>query len=432
MNRLHTELPHPAPTRGSAPLSRRDLFARAAAAVAVLAERRAWFGADAETALQSFVDGLVADDGLPAVSFAVAKDGRLAHAVAAGLADPATGEKATPTHTFRIASVSKPLTSLVVARLFERGALRADAPVHELLGLAAPADARWKKVTIAHLLHHTGGWDRDVSFDPMFRSREVCRALGEPGPATPAQVIAWMLQQPLDFDPGARTAYSNFGYCLLGRVIEKVLGKTYEQATRAEVLHPLGIDRMVVGRTARADRRAGEVVYIDSKGRKGASVLRGDDGARVDQPYGCWSLEAMDSHGGWIAAACDLVRWAVAIDAVPGPALLKPESTAGLWTRPEHVAADADTWYARGWQVRRIGKRGDRINAWHAGSLPGTGSILVRRHDGLVWALLANTDADRTGRGVSGFVDGRIHRAVDAARPLADRDLFASLGLGPR
>ena len=119
------------------------------------------------------------------MSLAVARDGRLAHAVAAGVADPATGEKLTPTHLFRVASVSKPLTGLVVARLIECGLLKADAPVHALLGLPKARDERWTQVTVEQLLRHTGGWDCDKSFDPMFRSATICAEAKTDGPARP-------------------------------------------------------------------------------------------------------------------------------------------------------------------------------------------------------------------------------------------------------
>ena len=82
----------------------------------------------------------------------------------------------------------------------------------------------WKRITTRHLLQHTGGWDRDKSFDPMFRPREISRTLGVASPPGPRDILRYRLGQPFEFDPGTRYAYSNFGYCVLGRVIEKVTG----------------------------------------------------------------------------------------------------------------------------------------------------------------------------------------------------------------
>ena len=70
-----------------------------------------------------------------------------------------------------------------------------------------------------------------------------------------------MLGQKLDFDPGQRYAYSNYGYCLLGRVIEKLTGQSYEAYVQDEVLVPLGITSMRIGATLRDQRHAGEVRY---------------------------------------------------------------------------------------------------------------------------------------------------------------------------
>jgi N-acyl-D-amino-acid deacylase len=113
-----------------------------------------------------------------------------------------------------------------------------------LEGRGGRFDPRWKKVTIEHLLQHRGGWNCDKSFDPMFRSPTIVEELDVPPPAKPWDIIRYMLRQPLDFEPGARDAYSNFDYCLLGRVIEKISGQTYEDYVRKEVLAPLGIQSM--------------------------------------------------------------------------------------------------------------------------------------------------------------------------------------------
>src|SRR5207302_1075124 len=122
-------------------------------------------------------------------------------------------------------------------------------------------DERWKDVTISHLLHHRGGWDRDKSFDPMFHSGPIVRELKIDPPAGADAVVRYMLRRPLDFTPGARYVYCNFGYCLLGRVIEKVTGERYEDYVKKEVLAPLGIGRMRQGRTLLKDRAPDEVKY---------------------------------------------------------------------------------------------------------------------------------------------------------------------------
>ena len=86
-----------------------------------------------------------------------------------------------PTSLFRIASVSKPFTAAAVLQLVEHGKLKLDDKAFDVLQLqepkGVPFDERWKKVTILHLLHHTGGWNRDRKggFDPMFISPRIVK-----------------------------------------------------------------------------------------------------------------------------------------------------------------------------------------------------------------------------------------------------------------
>ena len=95
----------------------------------------------------------------------------------------------------------------------------------------------------------------------MFRSREIATTFGLPSPPAPRVVIRYMLGKPLDFDPGTRYAYSNFGYCVLGRVIETIAGTSYEKFVLEKVLAPIGIRQMRIGASL-ADRRVeGEVQY---------------------------------------------------------------------------------------------------------------------------------------------------------------------------
>src|ERR1043166_9468203 len=202
---------------------------------------------------------------VPGGALSVVKDGRLVYLRGYGWADHERKEKVKPESLFRIASISKPFTAVAVLKLVEAGRLDLNEPVIELLGIEPvlrerkKMDDRLKKITVRHFLHHTGGWDSNVSGDPMFRSIEIAHATGVPPPAHQKEIIGYMLGQPLDFEPGTRYAYSNFGYCLLGRVIEKLGRMPYESFVRREVLEPMGIHRMRLGASLEAERAKGEV-----------------------------------------------------------------------------------------------------------------------------------------------------------------------------
>src|SRR5258705_8465075 len=129
-------------------------------------------------ALDKCVEDFMKERGVPGGALAVVKDRRLVYARGYGWAERDEKLKASPESLFRIASISKPITAVAVLKLAEQGKLALDARVFELLGLEAhlPKRAtlhpRWRAVTLAQLLYHTGGWDSEKSRDPMFLNKE--------------------------------------------------------------------------------------------------------------------------------------------------------------------------------------------------------------------------------------------------------------------
>ena len=367
------------------------------------------------------------DHELPGAALAVARRGRLVYARGFGYADRATKEPVQPNALFRIASISKPLTAVAVLQLVERGQVKLEDSVFEVLRLREPGkdegrfDPRWKMTTIRQLLQHRGGWDRDKSFDPMFRSPAIVKELHVEPPARPDDIIRYMLRRPLDFTPGDRYAYSNFGYCLLGRVIEKVSGQSYEDYVRKEVLAPLGIHRMRLGATLLEMRKRGEVKYYVPDKVRAPAVMGPRLGKPVPLPYGTWCLESMDAHGGWLASAPDLVRFVSCFDDPHHCKILKAKSIDILFARPPGAAGKEANgkpraaYYACGWMVRPVGDTG-QANIWHTGSLDGTSTLLVRRHDGLAWAVLFNSRASAKKKEPAAAIDPLVHQAADAVK----------------
>jgi N-acyl-D-amino-acid deacylase len=352
-------------------------------------------------------------NGIAGGSLAVVQGGRLVHAKGYGMADVDAKTPVSADSLFRIASISKPITSVAVLKLVQAGKLDLDAKAFELLGVTPEkADARLKDITIRQLLQHTGGWDRDKSGDPMFRPFDIAAEAGVASPPGPASIIRFVASRPLDFDPGARSAYSNFGYCVLGRVIEKVGGEPYEDFVKKTVLAPMGITRMKLGKSLLKDRAEGEVRYYPVDGKQARPVFESVKDKEVPWPYGGFYLEAMDAHGGWLASAVDLVRFASHIEKV-----LDEKTRALMVSRPPGLP-EAPAYYACGWMVRPVGKDG-KMNTWHAGSLPGTATLLVKRHDGLVWAALFNDRSKGEGK-----IDPALHKAADAVMAWPDVDLF--------
>jgi N-acyl-D-amino-acid deacylase len=356
----------------------------------------------------------VRDHQLPGAALAVGHRGKVVYARGFGFADVEAKRPVQPQSLFRVTSVSKPITAVAVLQLVERGKLNLDTHVFNLLGLKAPNqgfDPRWKKVTVQHLLEHRGGWDRDQSFDPMFRSPTIVKELGVTPPALPPAIIQYMLGKPLQFDPGSREVYSNFGYCLLGRVVEKASGQSYENYVRQHVLAPLGIKSMRIGHTL--NPAPGEVKYY-SEG-KGRAIMGPSLGQPVPWPYGGWCLEAMAAHGGWIASAADLVRFGMAFDNPARCKILKPASIQRMFAAPTAGEAKKPAFYAMGWNVRPNECQG-KPNTWHSGSLDGTSTLLVRRCDGLTWAVLFNSRKTQKKEEPASAIDSLLHQAANAVK----------------
>jgi len=380
------------------------------------------------------MEGFVRDNELPGAALAVAKDGRLVYARGFGYADIEQKQPVQPESLFRIASISKPFTAVATLQLVEKGRLGLNDSVFGLLphkphlAKGDSIDPRLGQVTIAHLLRHQGGWNRKESIDPVFHSIEIASVLDKSPPATQDDVIRFMMGWPLDFDPGERYAYSNLGYCLLGRVIEQVSGRRYGDYMVNDFLKPLGIESMRLARTLPSARAENEVKYYPQGERVGIAVTGDNIGAKVSRPYGAWSIESFDSFGGWIASAPDLVRFASVVFRYKQSGILKKKTIDTMLTRPKgHFGNDEKgkpdaVYYGCGWSVR-LTKNG-KVNCRHTGSLSGTSTILLLRHDGLCWAVLFNTNLTSDGKKPSSKIDPLIHKAADAVTAWPSHDLF--------
>jgi N-acyl-D-amino-acid deacylase len=337
---------------------------------------------------------------IPGGALAVIVDGHVLLARGYGLADVERNEPVRPESLFRIASLSKPITAVAVLKLVEEGRLGLDTELFHLLDdLEPPAgatvDPRIYSITIRHLLEHSGGWDASKGLDPMFASQRAARAVGAPEPADCRTTIRFMLGQPLDFDPGSQYAYSNFGYCVLGRVIEEVTGQTYEDYVRGQILAPIGIDRMRLGRSRLSDRHPLEVRYYDYEGAALAESVFPGGPERVPWPYGGFHLEAMDAHGGWIGSAVDLARFVSALDSANPAAILAPDTIDVMLSRPAAPLWEGRSdYYGLGWRVRPASKS---AYWWHTGSLAGSSAVLYRTSSGLAWVALFNTRPNTSG-----------------------------------
>src|SRR6185437_7838955 len=185
-------------------VSRRQFVA--AAGIAPILRAAQGPSTDERAAIRALAEAYLQEQSTPGLSVAFARDGELVHAEGFGLTDE-HGERVEPRHMFRIASVSKPITSTAIFTLIEQGKLALGDKVFgpgSILGEEfgrPPYRPYVNDIRLVHLLTHTaGGWQNDGN-DPMFRHEEMDHR----------QLITWTVaNQDLNHPPGEKYAYSNF------------------------------------------------------------------------------------------------------------------------------------------------------------------------------------------------------------------------------
>jgi CubicO group peptidase (beta-lactamase class C family) len=373
-----------------------------AAALPLAAQDRVWTETgptgpgfeEVDAAIRSFMQQWE----VPGAAVAATYQGRLIFARGYTWDDPAV-EPVQPTSLFRIASMSKPITSVAVHQLIEQGLLSYDTRIADALGLepapGATVDPWLAEVTVDHLLYHTGGWDRDLAFDPMFYDSHIAVALRVGRPISKHDIATFMTGQEMQFEPGSRYAYSNYGYALLGLLIEQVTGRDYSEWVAENVFHPIGVGRPRRGHTRSAEAAPGEVRYYAAQG---------------ENPYSS-NIENMDAHGGWVLSAPDYARFMSALfdDPDSSPLLTRESIEAMVRTNPATSTA-----YGRGWTTFSLG--GLQLFG-HEGGLPGTVTNARWASDGLGIVALLNTN-----RTMGEF-------EVRAPGDLPEHDLFEVVGI---
>ena len=374
---------------------------------------------------------------IPGGAIAVARNRKLIFARGYGYANVAAQRPVQPDSAFRIASLSKPMTSAAIMLLVERGRLRLDQRVFDILAYEQPlpgqtVDPRLASITVRELLEHSGGWNRDTTFDPMFEPLSIAQAAGVPPPAGTQTIIRYMMGKPLQFDPGSDVNYSNYGYALLGRVISRITGDDYGAFVRHDVLNPSGAACMQIGHSFQSQPLPREVSYYDYPGAPLAQSITGD-GQSVPWPDGGFDLEAMDAHGGWVGSTIDYLRFVLSVDGRTTPQILSASSVATMTERPSiPFWANSDYWYAKGWMIR---PSGTDANWWHTGSLPGTTTLVVRAWNGFAWVAFFNSRPANSD-GFAAELDDGMWTALSQATSFPTTDQFPNFSpcavAGPR
>lgn len=230
--------------------------------------------------MDRFMRALMNNSGATAILLAVAKDGKIQYEKAYGFQDADQTTELRQDALMRTASIVKPVTAAAMHELARSGVLALSDHVF-CNGNNAPcwlasdllpqgADPRAGDITILQLIEHSGGWYLE-SGSGITQEVEIRETLGLTGPPTREDIVQFFMQRPLDFTPGApdssRVLYSNFGYLLLGMIIEQASQTTYTQYVQTAIMAPLGISSLDfdAAESKREDRDTREPNYISDQ-----------------------------------------------------------------------------------------------------------------------------------------------------------------------
>jgi CubicO group peptidase (beta-lactamase class C family) len=306
----------------------------------------------------------------------VAKDGKPVFEQAYGLSDRAHGVPNTVDTRFRIGSMNKMFTATAIMQLVQGGKIDLDKPFGTYLTDYPNKDVS-SSVTIRQLLTHTGGTG-DI-FGPDFEKHRLqLRALQD--------YIALYGSRPLRFKPGTRWEYSNYGFILLGAVVEKVSGQNYYDYVRQHIFEPAGMSSTASDPEdiAVANRSIGYTMAPDGTWQPNTNTL----------PY------RGTSAGGGYSTVGDLLRFA---NALLAHKLLNAEYTTMMTSAQTKTPGGGSYGFGFGQDV---------INGTHCfghnGGAPGmNGDLKICPDDGYVIAVLSNVDPPAAGR-VSEFIANRL------------------------
>jgi CubicO group peptidase (beta-lactamase class C family) len=296
---------------------------------------------------------------MPSVSAAVFRGDEIVWEEALGLAATEPEETATTEHQYRIGSITKTFTAVLVLQLRDEGRVELDAPLRDLVP-EAPVGP-----TVRQALAHLSGFQREPPGDIWETGRPPGRE----------ELIAGLEDAELVLRPSFRWHYSNLAFGLLGELVERRRGAPYGDVLRERVLDPLGLARTTLGETAPAAR--------------GYLVEAYSDGVRPE-PHTVVP-ETTAAMGQLWSTTGDLARWGAFL--AEGRDDVLARSTLDEMALVQTMV-DTRRWTV-GWGLGlELLRRGDRVFAGHGGAMPGfLAGLFVERESGIGAAALTNSSA---------------------------------------
>ena len=315
--------------------------------------------------IDSLLNDLFEKNGPGGVALVV-KDGKTIYRKAFGMANLELGVKMQPDHIFRIGSITKQFTASAILKLVEEGKIKLDDDITKYID---DYPAHGHKITIEQLLNHTSGI-KSYTGMAKWDSEERKRAF------TPAELVDYFKNEPMDFEPGDQFRYNNSGYILLGHIIELVSEKSYEEYIQDNFFNPLNMDRSSYGSTSRIIK--GRAYGYD----KADEDYKNADFLSMTQPYAAGSL---------LSTVDDIHTW---YKAVMADKVISQENRKKAHSRNTLNNGD-QTDYGYGWSIGNI--QGNKM-VQHGGGINGylTASLVLPEKDVFV-AIFSNCNCNYPG-----------------------------------
>ena len=304
--------------------------------------------ASAQVSLDAILAPVLTRYELPALAAAVVKDGKVVAVGAVGTRKAGAKIPVTVNDRFHLGSDTKAMTALLVAMFVEEGKLRWDSTVAGVFTeLAEKMDPGLQRVTIEQLLSHTSG----IPSDNEVFGDLLAKAVLQDGNLD--EMRYWLIEQwvtqPLESEPGKKFAYANMNYVIVGAILERVSGKTWDELITERIFTPLRLRSAGLGPQATLGK-------IDAP--LGHTVINGKTKAYLAGPNGD-NPPIIGPAGIAHMSVLDFARWAAwnAGEGKRGPNLVPPKTLKKLHTpvitMPEKKAAAPGTpargGYALGW-----------------------------------------------------------------------------------
>lgn len=292
--------------------------------------------------VDSFANAQMQKQKIPGLSLAVVRDGKIVHVKGYGYANLEHRVAVKPETIFQSGSVGKQFTAFAIMLLVEDGKIRLEDPLNKYF---PDAPASWEKITVKHLLTHTGGW---ASSPENFDRR---------ADYTEDSLYQIITKIPFNFKAGEQFRYSNAGYVTLGLLISKITGKFYGEFLKQRLFDPLGMN------TARIISEADIVLNR-------AAGYHLVDGEIKNQDWVSPSVNTT-ADGSLYLTALDMAKWEAALNT---GRLLNKESYQLMWS-PVTLNSGATHPYGFGWAIDSV--NGKQI-IHHAGTWQGFQSAIKR------------------------------------------------------